>query len=456
MGHRYRDVSFFAYFCSMAECNSIITPHGAASRQNHHFVAGGGTCTCSTVKQHGRLLLKKQLLLEKAADQRHRQALEKEFEIGYALNHPNIPRYLEWHDDYILMEYVDGLTLTDFVCQHPAYFKQEKQVRQFLDELLSAVDYLHRHQVLHLDLKPDNIMMTHIGNHVKLIDLGYCYQDGFPFSTGGTPGYAAPEKEKTPASDIYSLGRIFSELGIASARVVHKCLRDEATERYQSIDELSAALRRRSTFRQVLMLFIMLLLGMAGWWWNRGETPQAEPVPMAMEENGTEKAMSEDTLYEIVNRSVVSPPESAREEVKSASDDGNISATRVDSVGILEQDDSEQEDLLARNQMKTLPLFQQVTDSILTELRQFVANDRMPYQLGGLEAYRQAYESLKNKAIECGKRGDKVPFWMRNHWEVYSGKPKPYNVYDNYLYEQMASIEATFQARVTNFNPHPQ
>ncbi|MBR7012078.1 MAG: protein kinase, partial [Muribaculaceae bacterium] len=194
----------------MAECNSIITPHGAASRQSHRFVAGGGTCTCSTVKQHGRLLLKKQLLPEKAADQRHRQALEKEFEIGYALNHPNIPRYLEWHDDYILMEYVDGLTLTDFVRQHPAYFKQEKQVRQFLDELLSTVDYLHRHQVLHLDLKPDNIMMTHIGNHVKLIDLGYCYQDGFPFSTGGTPGYAAPEKEKTPASDIYSLGRIFS------------------------------------------------------------------------------------------------------------------------------------------------------------------------------------------------------------------------------------------------------
>ena len=225
----------------MAEDNSIITPHGAASRQNHHFVAGGGTCTCSTVKQHGRLLLKKQLLPEKAADQRHRQALEKEF----------------------LMEYVDGLTLTDFVHQNPAYFKQRKHVRQFLDELLSAVDYLHRHQVLHLDLKPDNIMMTHIGNHVKLIDLGYCYQDGFPFSTGGTPGYAAPEKEKTPASDIYSLGRIFSELGIASDRVVNKCLRDEATERYQSIDELSAALRRRSIIRQVLVpLFIVLLLGL--------------------------------------------------------------------------------------------------------------------------------------------------------------------------------------------------
>ena len=455
MGHRYRDVSFFAYFCSMAEFNSIITPHGADSRQSHRFVAGGGTCTCSTVKRHGRLLLKKQLLPEKAADLRHRQALEKEFEVGYTLNHPNIPRYLEWHDDYILMEYVDGLTLTDFVRQHPAYFKQKKQVRQFLDELLSAVDYLHRHQVLHLDLKPDNIMMTHIGNHVKLIDLGYCYQDGFPFSTGGTPGYSAPEKEKTPASDIYSLGRIFSELGIASARVVHKCLRTEATERYQSIDELSAALRRRSIFRQVLVpLFIVLLLGMAGWWWNRGETPQAEPVPMAMEENGTEKAMPEDTLYEIVNRSAVSPPESAREEVKSASDDGNISATRVDSVGVLEQDDSEQEDLLVKNQMKVLPLFQQVTDSILTELRQFVANDRMPYQLGGLETYRQAYESLKNKAIECGKRGDKVPFWIRSHWEVYSGKPKPYNVFDNYLYQQMASIEATFQTRVANFKSH--
>ncbi|MBR4387939.1 MAG: serine/threonine protein kinase [Prevotella sp.] len=246
---------------------SIISPHEEEPREEERFVASGGTCACYLLRKHGRLLLKKQLLPAFAHDERHRQALEKEFEVGFPLDHPNIPRYLECHDDWLLMEYVDGVTLTEFLRQHPGYFRKRQHARQFADELLSAVAYLHQHQVLHLDLKPDNILITRIGSHVKLIDLGYCYQDSYPFTTGGTADYSAPDEEKTPASDIYSLGRIFSDLGIGNKTVVNRCLSADAAERYQSVDKLAKAMRKsRSPWLATTALLFLLLLGGLSWW----------------------------------------------------------------------------------------------------------------------------------------------------------------------------------------------
>ena len=75
-------------------------------------------CTCTVVRQRGRLVVRKQLLPEYATDERYLQALEKEFELGCGLQHPNIPRYLEWHDDYFLMDYVDGGTLHEWELLH--------------------------------------------------------------------------------------------------------------------------------------------------------------------------------------------------------------------------------------------------------------------------------------------------------------------------------------------------
>lgn len=253
---------------------STITPHTESPRGEERFVAAGGTCACYLLRRHGRLLLKKQLLPAFAHDERHRQALEKEFEVGFQLDHPNIPHYLEYHGDSLLMDFVDGVTLTEFLRQHPDYFRKRQHARQFADELLSAVDYLHQQQILHLDLKPDNIMLTRIGNHVKLIDLGYCYQDSHPFTTGGTAYYAAPDKEKTPASDIYSLGRIFSEMGIGRKAMVAKCLSADATARYQSVGELKAAMR--ASYRRWLALVAILLLLAGGLsWWVLEERPTA-------------------------------------------------------------------------------------------------------------------------------------------------------------------------------------
>ena len=483
----------------MAAQDSEITPHDELAKSEESFVASGSTCVCFRVRQHGRLLFKKQLLPALASNDRSRQALEKEFEIGYHLDHPHIPRYLEFHGDYLLMEYVDGVTLTTFCERHPNYFKEKQKARQFTRELCSAVGYLHQHQVLHLDLKPDNILLTHIGNHVKLVDLGYCYQDSYPFTTGGTTHYSAPEKEKSPASDVYSLGRIFSELGIAGERVTAKCLRTEAAERYQSIDELMAAMRhpRWSWTAALFMLLILLLSGWIWWWAERKESSAMEYIPKDLQEESKErtakeelkeKAWSNDTPSsgKISQRPEASTAvqDSVSKESKEYSDE-RPKASTADLVFLSKKSEGYSDerptaavqnsvskeskeysnDMLTRDQKRILPLFVSVTDSILGELRLLVANEQAPYQLGGLEAYTAAYERLKAAAMECGKYGGNVPFWMRLHWMKYNGKPKPYDLFDNYLYQQLSSIEALYQTHATNYtlyqkqtndNPPPQ
>ncbi len=75
---------------------------------------------------------------------------------------------------------------------------------------------MHRHQSLHLDLKPANIMLTHVSNDVRLIDLGCSYMDARPDSMGQTQHYAAPEQldvtyEVNARTGIYALGRILQK-----------------------------------------------------------------------------------------------------------------------------------------------------------------------------------------------------------------------------------------------------
>ena len=154
----------------------------------------GFICEAYRVKIYGKLHFLKKLKKEHEDNILFREALRKEFEIGFRLEHPNIVRYVSFHDDEILMEYVDGEDLLVFLKNHPTYFEDTEHFDKFVGQLLSALQYLHDNQVLHLDLKPENIMLTRIGCDVKVVDLGCCYSDTFVDSTGYTTQYAAPEQ----------------------------------------------------------------------------------------------------------------------------------------------------------------------------------------------------------------------------------------------------------------------
>lgn len=204
----------------------------------------GATCDNFRVKLYGKLHFLKRLKPEYAGDIRYQEALLKEFETGYRLEHPNLVRYLSLDKDGILMEYVDGETLSQRLSQNPDYFKQRKNTDKLVRQLLSILGYLHSHQVLHLDLKPDNILLTHINDDVKLIDLGFCYTDTFADTQGHTNAFAAPEQlagEKVDVrSDIYAFGKILELLPDHSLynKVITRCTAEYPEARYQSVEEI--------------------------------------------------------------------------------------------------------------------------------------------------------------------------------------------------------------------------
>lgn len=253
----------------------------------------GSTCDCYRVRYYGKLHFLKQLKSELRTDPRYMSALHKEFETGFKLDHPHLVRYVEKGDDYLLTEYVDGETLKQFTESHPDFFKNRKNINQFLTQLLDVVGYLHQHQIVHLDLKPDNILITRIGQNVKLTDLGFCYSDVFTDTMGRTDQYAAPEQlqgEKVDArTDIYAIGKILETLHLPYIynKVVKRCTQFEPANRYQTTEEMLQALTRNSKlYRMVLAVVICMIVGIALW-----------PYQTEIQENRDHPSLIDSTVF---------------------------------------------------------------------------------------------------------------------------------------------------------------
>ena len=212
----------------------------------------GATCEGYRVKLYGKLHFLKRLKPKFSTNPRYVAAIQKEFETGYNLEHPHLVRYIACGDDYLLMEWVDGLTLDEFAKQNPDFFKNEADVRRLLGELLDVLQYLHSHQIVHLDLKPENIIITRIGNELKLTVLGFCYTDTYTDTMGRTDSFAAPEQLNGDGSvdqrtDIFAVGRIISSLPCAKRyrSVIERCTKHDKEERYPSAAALKKALNKR-------------------------------------------------------------------------------------------------------------------------------------------------------------------------------------------------------------------
>ena len=142
-----------------------------------------------------------------------------EAEALYALNHPNIVRVTDLFEDkntvYYVMDYIEGGSLSGIISEKGRL--AEKEALGYILQIADALKYVHSHNCLHLDVKPQNIMIDNSGK-ATLIDFGVSKQydeaNGENTSTlmGSTPGYAPIEQTGAcmakfyPASDIYALG----------------------------------------------------------------------------------------------------------------------------------------------------------------------------------------------------------------------------------------------------------
>lgn len=227
----------------------------------------GATCDCYRMKLYGRQHFVKRLKPELLGDPRYMALLQKEFETGYSLEHPHLIKYVQKGNDYIITEYVDGETLTDFIHNHHEFFKKKSNRKKIISQLLSVIEYLHSHQVLHLDLKPSNMMITRIGHDLKLIDLGFSYTDSFPDTTGHTIPYAAPEQleengKTDERTDIFAIGKIMEAIPYAGSmkRVAERCTRKELEKRYQNIGEIRDVLKRKTVVHWTVAAICLLVV----------------------------------------------------------------------------------------------------------------------------------------------------------------------------------------------------
>jgi serine/threonine protein kinase len=168
----------------------------------------------------------KTLRSDLAHDQTLQVRFRREAQSAAALNHPSIVAIYDTGEDmangtpvpYIVMEFVDGRTLRDLL--HDYRTLPPRRAAEVTIGVLTALDYSHRHGIVHRDIKPGNVIVTEAGD-VKVMDFGIARNDVHLALTQtdqvvGTAQYMSPEQargERVDArSDLYSTGCLLYEL----------------------------------------------------------------------------------------------------------------------------------------------------------------------------------------------------------------------------------------------------
>ena len=272
---------------------------------------------------HQQCLIK-QFSLQRADDWKSIELFEREAKTLKHLNHPHIPKYLDYFTGegqgdqhlFLVREYIPGRTLAQCLADGRHFIEQE--VVAMARALTEVLCYLHQFSppLIHRDIKPDSILLSK-DQQLYLVDFGAvqdCLRPGEGFTVVGTFDYMPPEQKKgkaVPASDIYSLGATLihllsrispsrlqgkdqrlqfrSKVNISRefGQILEKMVEPRLERRYRTATDLQADLRALDASERldrsaktlnprwlITGLAGFLLISTAiGWsWWHRRET----------------------------------------------------------------------------------------------------------------------------------------------------------------------------------------
>jgi tRNA A-37 threonylcarbamoyl transferase component Bud32 len=206
----------------------------------------------------------------------YKRRFRKEAQVVSKFAHPNVVTAYALESDaegnlYLILEYVDGGSLKDLLSEGPL---EPKRAVQIASQLCEAIDALWKSDIVHRDIKPSNILLSKEGQ-AKLTDFGVAQvghetrRTQSAVAHPGTPAYKSPEQASRTGyldqrSDLYALGLVLYEMLTgklylrnrvpphrlnrkvprALSATVMKALQEDPADRYQSAEEMSAALQQ--------------------------------------------------------------------------------------------------------------------------------------------------------------------------------------------------------------------
>ena len=250
-------------------------------------VGTGGMATVYRAQDQvlDRTVAVKIMLPQYAGDATFAARFKQEAQAAAGLSSPYIVGVYDWGKDgdtyYIVMEYLRGTDLKSGIRSHGAL--DPKKVAQIGSQISSALSVAHKHEIIHRDIKPQNIMVLPDGN-IKVMDFGIARAKNSHLTQDnnvlGTAHYVSPEQTRGqdlgPTSDIYSLGVVMYECATGRVpfdgddaisvalkqvnelpvppselnpgvdanleRIILKCMEKDPANRFQTADELRQVL----------------------------------------------------------------------------------------------------------------------------------------------------------------------------------------------------------------------
>lgn len=194
---------------------------------------------------------------------------------------------------FLVMEYLEGETLQERIEKEGPM--KEKEALSCIRILAGTLKNLHRKGILHLDISPENIMLTR-DRGVRLIDFGlsrnlYAQVLGTMYSF--KPGYAPPEQyvrgaRLLPCADVYALGAVClfaltgrrpdrpgpeePEMSERTRHLLKKAMEPRPEDRYQTMEEMMEDMNKKHERKKIIWtaLAAAIILGASGLWYVRG------------------------------------------------------------------------------------------------------------------------------------------------------------------------------------------